>query len=61
MDYFGLQTRLTGRRGRGRRRKGRKGGRGRGRRRKGRKGGGGGGGGRESKSKVWILVYMTLV
>ena len=41
MDYFGLQTRLTGRRGRGRRRRGRKGG--------------------ESKSKVWILVYMTLV
>ena len=26
MDYFGLQTRLTGRRGRGRRRRGRKGG-----------------------------------
>ena len=26
MDYFGLQTRLTGRRGRGRRRIGRKGG-----------------------------------
>ena len=46
MDYFGLQTRLTGRRGRGRRRRGRN---------------SGGGGGGESKSKVWILVYMTLV
>ena len=41
MDYFGLQTRLTGKRGRGRRRRGRK--------------GGGGGGGVEANPRYGFL------